>query len=253
MSGNTRSVVHRYDTIGQVYARHRTPDPRITRQIERALGDAHKVVNVGAGAGAYEPVERLVVAVEPSAVMIDQRPGDAASVARAVAEALPFPDRCFDAALATFTVHHWKDSASGLRELERVARRQVILTFDQGDEWLDNFWLTRDYLPHAQFRGTLFSGLSQVCAVIKPMRIEVVPIPFDCTDGFFCAYWRRPHAYLDPGVRASISALALLDDAVLAPGLDRLEADLRSGAWHRRNRQLLELDVLDLGYRLVVA
>ncbi|TML93654.1 MAG: class I SAM-dependent methyltransferase [Actinobacteria bacterium] len=246
-------VAHRYDTVGQVYARHRVPDPRITRQIERALGDAYTVVNVGGGAGAYEPIDRQVVAVEPSPVMIDQRAVDAAPVVQAVAEALPFPDQCFDAALATFTVHHWQDSATGLRELERVARRQVILTFDQGDEWLDNFWLTRDYLPYAQFRGTLFSGPSQVCAVIKPMRVEVVPVPFDCTDGFFCAYWRRPHAYLDPGVRASISALALLDAAVLAPGLDRLEADLRSGAWRRRNRHLLELDALDFGYRLVVS
>ena len=238
-------MAHRYDTVGQVYARHRVPDPRITRQIERALGDAYTVVNVGGGAGAYEPIDRQVVAVEPSAVMIDQRAVDAAPVVQAVAEALPFPDQCFDAALATFTVHHWQDSATGLRELERVARRQVILTFDQGDEWLDNFWLTRDYLPYAQFRGTRHESTPLI--VFKDYGVN------DGGGDFFCAYWRRPHAYLDPGVRASISALALLDAAVLAPGLDRLEADLRSGAWRRRNRHLLELDALDFGYRLVVS
>jgi SAM-dependent methyltransferase len=242
----------RYDTIGRVYARHRSADPRIMGQIERALGDAHSVVNVGAGAGSYEPADRRVTAVEPSNVMLAQRRPDAAPVVRAIAEALPFPNDSFDAALATFTVHHWSDPARGLRELQRVARRHVILTFDQGDEWLDDFWLTRDYLPKAHFRGELFSALSQVLTEIEPARVEVVPVPFDCRDGFFCAYWRRPHAYLDPDVRASISALALLDDAVLEPGLRKLAADLRSGAWHERNRALLELDAYDFGYRLVV-
>lgn len=222
------------------------------KQIHDALADANAVVNVGAGTGAYEPVEGRVVAVEPSSVMIAQRRGHAAPVVQAVAEALPFPDQCFDVALATFTVHHWDDPAQGLREMIRVAPRQVILTFDQGDQWLDDFWLTRDYLPQAYFRGTSFSGLSQVLQEIEPARIEIVPVPFDCSDGFFCAYWRRPHAYLDPEVRASISALALLDSAVLEPGLARLEADLRSGIWRERNRALLELDTCDFGYRLVV-
>jgi SAM-dependent methyltransferase len=245
-------MTHRYDRIGRVYARHRTADPRIMQQIERALADARSVINIGAGAGAYEPNERDVVAVEPSQVMIAQRSARAAPVVQGVAEALPFPDLRFDAALATFTVHHWHDSVRGLREMLRVARRHVILTFDQGDEWLDDFWLTRDYLPQAHFRGALFSGLSQVSSEIDAARIEVVPVPFDCRDGFFCAYWRRPHAYLDPEVRLSISALALLDDAVLEPGLARLDADLRSGAWHERNRELLDLDAYDYGYRLVV-
>jgi SAM-dependent methyltransferase len=245
-------VAQRYDSIGRVYARHRAADPRIGQQITRALGGAHSVLNVGAGAGAYEPSERRVVAVEPSTVMIAQRSPRAAPVVQGVAEALPFPDQSFDAALATFTVHHWKDSSRGLREMSRVAPRQVILTFDQGDEWLEDFWLTRDYLPQAHFRGALFSGLSEVLTEIEAPSIEVVPVPFDCRDGFFCAYWRRPHSYLDPDVRASISALALLDDEVLAPGLARLEADLRSGAWHERNHTLLELDTCDFGYRLVV-
>ena len=246
-------AAQRYDDIGRVYARHRAADPRIMEQIERALEPADTVVNIGAGAGSYEPSDRRVVAVEPSNVMLAQRRVGAAPVARAVAEALPFADGCFDAALATFTVHHWKDSAKGLQEMQRVAQRHVILTFDQGDEWLDDFWLTRDYLPQAHFRGVLFSGLEQVLAELAPARVEVVPVPFDCHDGFFCAYWRRPHAYLDPDVRASISALALLDDALLQPGLARLEADLHSGTWHDRNRTLLERDTYDFGYRLVVA
>ena len=244
---------YRYDRIGIVYSRHRHGDPRIMNQIEVALGQADRVVDVGAGAGAYSPVARQVVAVEPSEVMIAQRPDNAAPVVRAVAGALPFPDRSFDAALATFTVHHWSDPTAGLREMRRVAASQVVLTFDQGEEWLDDFWLTRDYLPRDYFRGSMFSGLEPVLRELEQCRVEVVPVPADCTDGFFCSYWKRPVAYLDPEVRISISALALLGDEILEPGLRRLKDDIRSGRWAERNRDLLDLDSYDWGYRLVIS
>lgn len=243
---------HRYDQIGTAYSRQRRGDPSILAQIEAALGEARSVLNLGAGAGAYEPRGRHVVAVEPSEVMIGQRPTDAAAAVRAVAEALPFPDGSFDVALATFTVHHWSDSGRGLAEMRRVAPRQVVLTFEQDDRWLEEFWLTRDYLPQEHFRGRMFTGLDEVLDGLGSARAEVVPVPADCQDGFFCAYWRRPAAYLDPEVRAAISALALLDPEVLRPGLDRLAADLASGAWRKRNRDLLDLDASDYGYRLVV-
>lgn len=246
------SVEYRYDRIGVAYGRHRRRDPRIMSQIELALGQANSVVDVGAGTGSYSPVAGQVVAVEPSEVMIAQRCNDAAPVVRALAGALPFPDRSFDAALATFTVHHWSDPAAGLREMRRVASSQVVLTFDQGEEWLDEFWLTRDYLPREHFVGSMFSGLEPVLRNLEPHRVEVVPVPADCRDGFFCAYWKRPEAYLDPEVRISISALALLDDEVLEPGLRRLDEDIRSGRWKERNRDLLDFDSYDWGYRLVI-
>jgi SAM-dependent methyltransferase len=243
---------YRYDRIGIVYGRHRHGDPRIMRQVERALGQADSVVDVGAGTGAYSPVGRQVVAVEPSDVMIAQRPDDAAPVVRALAGALPFPDGSFDAALATFTVHHWSDPAAGLREMRRVAASQIVLTFDQGEEWLDEFWLTRDYLPREYFRGSMFSGLEPVLRELEACNVEVVPVPADCNDGFFCAYWRRPEAYLDPEVRISISALALMGDEILEPGLRHLDEDIRSRRWAECNRDLLDVDSYDWGYRLVV-
>ena len=221
-------------------------------QIESALGPAESVVSVGSGTGAYEPAGRRVVAVEPSTTMIAQRPPDSPPVLRAVAEALPAADASFDVALATFTVHHWADPGAGLREMHRVAGRQVILTFDQDDQWLDEFWLTRDYLPKEPLRGALYSALDQTLTILGPARVEVVPVPADCHDGFFCAYWQRPECYLDPEVRGSISALALLDEEAIKPGLDRLARDLRSGLWERRNQAILGLDAYDYGYRLVV-
>jgi SAM-dependent methyltransferase len=244
-------MTYHYDRIGTVYAAHRRGDPRIMGQIERALGDAGSVVDVGAGTGVYSPPDRQAVAVEPSVVMIAQRAPDAAPVLRARAEALPIPDGAFDAALATLTVHHWSDPGAGLREMRRVSTRQVILTFDQHEQWLDEFWLTRDYLPRDRFSEPMLSWLEPVERELTPHRVDTVPIPADCRDGFFCAYWKRPEAYLDPGVRASISALAAIPYDVLQPGLLRLEEDIRSGVWAQRNQALLGRDVCDWGYRLV--
>jgi ubiquinone/menaquinone biosynthesis C-methylase UbiE len=134
-----------YEQIGVGYAERRRPDPRIERRILEALGDARSVVNVGAGAGSYEPRDRRVVAVEPTSQMFRQRSHDAAPVVQAVAERLPFPDGSFDAALAVLTVHHWTDLEQGIGELRRVARRQVILGFDVHRQ--SDMWLVRDYIP----------------------------------------------------------------------------------------------------------
>ena len=243
----------RYDTIGRVYSRYRATDPNIAAQIHAALGDARTVLNVGAGTGSYEPADRMVVALEPSPVMIAQRALDAAPVVLGRAEMLPFPDGAFDAVLALLTVHHWEDVEAGLRELRRVAPRQVVLTWDPEGMTAESFWLTRDYLPEASGEDWGFAALPEILAGLPAARAVAVPIPHDCRDGFFRAYWRRPEAYLDPDVRASISALALVDDAVLAPGLARLRADLESGAWRERHADLLGADALDLGYRLVIA
>jgi SAM-dependent methyltransferase len=241
-----------YDTIGTNYAVHRRPDPHIEAQVRVALGDARTVLNVGAGTGSYEPVDRTVVALEPSPVMIAQRRPEATPVVLGCAETLPFPGRAFDAVLALLTVHHWDDVDAGLRELQRVAPRQVVLTWDPTAMTAESFWLTRDYVPEASGTDSAFAALPEILAGLGPARVEPVPIRHDCRDGFLRAYWRRPEAYLDPEVRASISALALVDNDLLAPGLARLRADLTSGAWRERNAELLDVDALDLGYRLVV-
>jgi SAM-dependent methyltransferase len=240
-----------YDEIGRTYAGRRRTDPRIAAQILAALGDARRVVNVGAGSGSYEPADREVVAVEPSPVMISQRAEDAAPAARAVAEALPVPDGRFDAALALLTVHHWHDPLGGLAELQRVAGRQVVFTWDPSV--LNTFWFIRDYHPDPDHVDEYFFTFEATREALAPCRAEVVPVPHDCHDGFFAAYWRRPEAYLDPDVRASISGFHLEDPQVIENALRRLRADLDSGEWARRNADLLDRDELDLGYRLVIA
>jgi SAM-dependent methyltransferase len=239
-----------YDEIGVGYTTTRQPDPRIERAIHAALGDAASVVNVGAGAGSYEPRDRAVTAVEPSEVMIAQRPPGAAPVVRGVAERLPFPDGAFDASMAVITDHHWRDRARGLRELRRVAsRRAVLLTYDP--RFVDRFWLTRDYLPG--FSTLPGMAIDSVAAHLGAQRIEPVPIPADCRDGFMPAWWARPEAYLDARVRAGISVFARLSPEEVSDALARLRADLDSGAWHERNAELVGRDALDLGFRLVVA
>lgn len=239
----------RYDAIGIDYARLRQSDPRIAAQINAALGDARSVLNVGAGSGSYEPAERAVTALEPSAVMIAQRPPGSAPVVQGSAESLPFADQSFDAAMAVLTVHHWTDQPQGLRELRRVARGPlVIVTYDPD---FPGFWL-HDYLPElAALDRAQMPPLSTYGAVLGPVRINPLPIPHDCRDGFLAAYWRRPAAYLDSRLRAAMSSFRMLGD--VTPALARLEADLASGAWERRHGHLLDLDSHDCGYRLVIA
>ncbi|MUL49797.1 class I SAM-dependent methyltransferase [Mycobacterium sp. CBMA293] len=238
-----------YDVIGATYAQTRRADPRIAAAIETALGDVTSVVNIGAGAGSYEPAN-TVVAVEPSHVMIRQRQPGAAPAVQAVAEALPLRDKSVDAALAVLTVHHWTDVSAGIWEMQRVARRRLVF-FTWRPEVIAQFWLLRDYLPAAAAADAEVAVPLETLAAAVPgseMHVASVPVPHDCTDGFGAAYWRHPHAYLDPEVRAGISMLARTDPSVLAPGLRRLKDDLASERWQRTYAELLDHDVLDVGY-----
>lgn len=241
----------RYDTIGSGYIRFRRPDPRIAAAIDAALGDAAAILDVGSGTGSYEPRHRRVVAIEPSRTMIDQRPDDAAPVAQGVAEHLPFPDACFDVALAVLTTHHWPDHLAGLRELTRVSERQVILTWDP--QIFARFWLVADYLPEIAVHEAQLATLAAVTDALAVTDVQPILIPADCTDGFCGAYWRRPATYLDADARRSISAFAPCDPANVAQAMTRLEHDLASGQWSHRYERLTTLDTLDLGYRLVTS
>ncbi len=239
-----------YDRIGTTYGATRRPDPRIAAAILEALGGARSVVNVGAGAGSYEPTDREVLAVEPSATMIAQRPPTAAPALQASAESLPLPDDSFDAALAVNTVQHWSDLAAGLRELRRVARQRAVV-FVQDPSRGSAFWLA-DYLPGLDGRERMATIIATIERELAPVAAVPVPLPRDCRDGFFDAYWARPQAYLDDAVRRNISNFALADARSLAEGLARLEADLSSGAWDLRYGTLRSLPEIDLGYRLLI-
>ena len=210
------------------------------------------MLNVGAGAGSYEPTDVAVVAVEPAEVMLAQRPALAAPAVRAIAEELPFPDATFGAGMAILTVHHWGDITTGLRELRRVVGGPVVVvTWDIAVG--DNYWMVAEYVPVSRTLDRDLPPPEEIADLLGGGTIAVIPVPADCTDGFFSAWWRRPHAYLDTGVRAAISCLARLPAEDLAPGIRRLEDDLASGEWHRRHADLLTLDELDTGIRLVVS
>ncbi|HEX8443599.1 MAG TPA: methyltransferase domain-containing protein [Allosphingosinicella sp.] len=238
-----------YDLIGVNYSELRKPDPRIGALIGNALGDARTVLNVGAGAGSYEPVDRQVTALEPSLEMIRQRPPSAAKIVQGRAEALPFESGSFDASMAILTVHHWSGQAKGLQEMRRVTRGPiVILTYDPSFRGL---WLA-DYFPElVTLDEAQMPRIDDYGRWLGVVDVTPVPIPHDCTDGFLCAYWRRPAAYLDPRIRAAISSFWKIGD--ISNALNLLEQDLRSGAWAERHSALLKLDAYDCGYRLVVS
>jgi len=242
-----------YEAHGDSYAVQRRTDPRIAELVHTALGSARTVINVGAGAGSYEPQDRQVTAVEPSASMRAQRPKYLSPAIDAAAEDLPFADNSFDAAMATVTIHQWSDTDRGLRELRRVSRgRVVVLTFD-GDA-LDLLWLA-DYVPEliaAERRR--YPAIQHIVQVLGgTATVTPVPIPEDCVDGFTEAYYARPERFLDPAVRQSQSAWGFVDPAAEQAGVDRLRADLDSGEWDRRYGTLRSEPTFIGSLRLITA
>jgi SAM-dependent methyltransferase len=241
-----------YDQIGASYAATRRQDARIAALIWDAIGPGRTLVNVGAGTGNYEPVDRDVVAVEPSPTMITQRRKRSGLVVRGVAEHLPFPTHSFDAALAILTVHHWADPEVGLAELRRVARRQVVFFFEPLEThqfWgLEYFEEARDLTFEKDAAG---EELLRACLNVQDVRRALVPA--DCTDGFGIAFWSRPEAYLEPDVQSGMSWIACLSPGARARGTTRLAEDLASGDWDRRLGHLRSLDSYDGGYRIAIA
>jgi ubiquinone/menaquinone biosynthesis C-methylase UbiE len=241
-----------YERHGRTYARHRRADPRIAARIDAALGDARTVLNVGAGAGSYEPRERWVLAVEPSATMRAQRPPYAAPALDARAELLPFDDDVFDAAMACVTIHHWESPAAGLAELRRVARGPVVVfTFEL--HALPAWQL--DYLHEGVAKELpRFLALEDIAAALGGRtRVERIPTPGDCVDGFFEAFWRRPEALLDPQVRSAQSVWALLEPREERRIVERLATGLDSGAWDEEHGHLREQHSFDGALRLVIS
>lgn len=239
-----------YDTIGIGYSARRQSDPRIAGALGLALHGLDSIANIGAGTGSYEPVNKTAVAVEPSMEMIRQRlPGSAPAI-QAAAERLPLRDDCVSAATAILTIHHWASLSDGLDELGRVARqRAVILTWDPD---APGFWLTEEYFPAMVERDRRrFPTTSCLSRALGKSRVEAIPIPHNCIDGFLGAYWRRPDAYLDPVIRSGMSGFTGITG--IEVGLARLKQDLESGEWRRRFGHLMNCDTLDIGYRLVVA
>ena len=239
-----------YDLIGKGYSAYRRPDPGIEKLIAQQLTGMESVVNVGAGTGSYEPKDRLVIGVEPAITMILQRGKDTAPVVQATASHLPFLADSFDAAIAILTVHHWPDKRAGLSELLRVAKQKVvILTWDPSSE---GFWLIQRYFPEiVEIDRPECPTIDQFRELLGKISVTPVPIPHDCCDGFLGAYWRRPEAYLDAGVRAAISVFSKIED--VESRIDQLRDDLRSGAWDQEFGDLRKLTELDIGYRIIAS
>ena len=248
-----RDPIAEYDRTAATYPVHRKADPRIEARVHAALGDARTVLNVGAGTGSYEPLDRHVVAVEPSKTMRSKRPAHLSPALIGTAANLPFDDKAFDAAMAMITVHHWPDLQVGLAEMRRVTRGPVvIMAFDPSAE--TEFWLS-DYLPEMQVVSgqrdpsmrRIADGLGGDC------RVEPIKVALDCSDGFQGAWYGRPEALLDPEVRKSQSSWAFLPGGAEARAMAALKADLESGAWDRKYGHLRTQPEIKSQLRLIIS
>ncbi len=247
-TGTIKWGMARYDTIGTGYSTQRLPEPSWQAEIDDALSGCQRIINVGAGTGNYEPKAETVVGVEPSATMLSQR--RSGTSVQGVAEALPFPDDSFDAAMGVLTVHHWSDRAAGLNEMRRVAPRQVIFVFEP--LIAHNFWLT-NYFGSMNDTETNAPGVEDIGEHLHITEVRTLWIPNDCCDGVAAAYWGRPEAYLDPAAQASMSYLSMMEPDERAAGIARLADDLKSGRWDHEHGHLRNQDKADYGYRLVIA
>ncbi|ADB49270.1 class I SAM-dependent methyltransferase [Conexibacter woesei] len=245
----------RYDAIGGGYARLRREDPRIAARLLAALGPARSVVNVGAGAGSYEPRDRHVIAIEPSAVMAAQRPPELVPAIAASAGALPLFDGSADAAMAVLAIHHWDaEQEAGVRELRRVARGPVaLLTVDAAVA--GEMWLVRDYLTEvAELDRRIMPPIDRLAGWLGgDVRVETVEVARDTPDWTLMAFWAHPERVLDAAARAATSGFARMDEHVVARVVADVERDLADGTWDERNGALRALDSYDAGLRLVVA
>jgi SAM-dependent methyltransferase len=241
-----------YGSAGVRYAEFRQPEPAIAEQILRAFADVKRVLNVGAGTGSYEPTDRAVVAVEPSATMRDQRPAHFTPAIDAVAENLPFTDHAFDAAMATFTVHQWSDLEKGIAEMKRVANGPiVIMTADPLR--LHDFWVAR-YIPEAINREmSRFPRIDHLMDLLGAgTKVETVSIPLNCKDGFTEAYYRRPAFFLKPGVTGAMSSWTLIDQSVVEAFRKTLSHDLANGTWDREFGHLRTQPTFEGSLRLII-
>jgi len=237
-----------YNTIGGNYSVTRCTDPVIFKQLNAKLAGASNILNIGAGTGSYEPSDAELIALEPSAKMIAQRPAYSHPATLGFAESLPFADNSFSHVLTVLSMHHWSDHQRAFAEINRVGCEHfVAITWDPNTE---PFWLTRDYFPEIyQADVAIFPTMELLAEHFDELEVTPLNIPHNCIDGFFAAFWRRPEAYLQPQVRQGMSPFASFPD--IANRLERLRLDLTSGAWAKRNSELLAQNHFDAGYRLI--
>ena len=254
-----------YDQIGTGYSKHRCADRRIAARIADLIGllPPGFLADIGAGTGSYSRVIAdlgfEIEAVEPSDRMRRQAAAhDSVRWHSGAAEQIPLPDQSVDGVFCILASHHFSSLRSAIEEMARICPLGPIvwLTFDPRQAIMPWF---ADYFPAIWEEAfKVFPPLFDVCRIFEThthRQVEVIPwsVPHDLQDCFLAAGWRRPHMYLDPEIRACMSAFALADSATVEKGLDRLRRDIDKGTWKTVHQDLVERETLDWGYRFLRA
>jgi len=254
-----------YDSIGQSYSKSRLPDPRIVDSLLNLLKvkKGSVIADIGAGTGSYSRALAeqgfILYAVEPSMVMrVQATPHPQVQWFTGYAENLPLATSSVDAVVSILAIHHFSNLEQAVREMNRVARTGplIFLTFDP--RLVEKFWLN-DYFPFIwEEAEDIFPPLNNIAALIqantqRTVEASTLMLPPDLSDMFLAAAWRRPETYLNPEVRAGISALALADASLVEKGVKLLKEDLISGRWEAKYGEIQKLKEIDAGYRFLCA
>jgi SAM-dependent methyltransferase len=241
----------RYDDIGRCYSATRREDPAVKTCVMAALDGTHSVLNVGAGAGAYEPVDRDVIAVEPSRVMNAQR---TPLVLRARADRLPLRDQSVDGAMVILSLHHWDEAQEqGVRELRRVTRGPIVIATVDADVGA-RMWLPADYMPEASaLDRRIFPAIDEISGWLGGRtHVQTLEVPRDTPDWTLMSFWAHPERVLDPRARSAVSGFARMPAEVVARVVEDVRRDLESGVWDARHGHLRMLTAFDVGFRMLV-
>ena len=207
------------------------------------IAAGQRVVDVGCGPGALigELVSRVgeasVSAADPSPPFVEaarQRfPG--VTVEEAPAEALPFADAAFDAALAQLVVHFMKDPVAGLREMRRVTRAGGVVVacvwdLAGGRAPLSLFWdVAREQDPgvidESNFAGARQGHLRELFEAAGLRDVTDTDLSIDRQHASFDEWW-EPYT---GGVGPAGAYLAGLDPDRQAEMRERCRARLPEG------------------------
>jgi SAM-dependent methyltransferase len=233
-----------YQLTGGDYNFTRKADPYILQRLFTLLGPekGKSYIDIGCGTGNYtialsepgfeftglDPSKAMLAIANQRAPLINWLPGSA--------EKIPLPDSQFDGALATLTIHHWKDLGKAFLEINRILKmKSRMVLFTSLPEQMSGYWLNYYFPRMMQSSIQKMPSLDLIteagrCAGFHLQNTELYDIRSDLEDHFLYSGKMNAALYLNHYFRKGISSFAesgIQDEINI--GLKNLASDIDSG------------------------